>query len=454
MKMNAAKLRNAPLLAQLAWFIRLRWVAGAVVILGSYAEVHWLTWYPSSPRGFVVGAFVLAYNVVLLALLRRARNQPHNEGLLLTLGCVQILLDMACLTCLTLWTGGMNSPLRGFFVFHMVFASLLLPRAMAYASAGGAMVLLGSGLSVSGQWTNLAREQRMAFAGWALMLLLTVYLANHITRNLRRQRRRLVKQNRDMRKLARQLRRHQQAMVQHEKMVAMGQMASGITHEIANPLASMDSLLQLIQRRPEKMRPDAATTLREQISRIHQIIQQMKSFSHPLEMQRQHLALNEVVEQAIEMVTFDRRLKRAKLEKHMGQHVGEVAVAPQAMQQVMVNLIINALDAMEESPSATLTIKTERRENWAVVEVSDTGHGIRAEHMGRIFEPFFTTKPVGKGTGLGLSISYSLVEKMGGSITVKSQVGKGTVFTIRLPVDSRERERENEGIAASENQGL
>jgi signal transduction histidine kinase len=81
-----------------------------------------------------------------------------------------------------------------------------------------------------------------------------------------------------------------------------------------------------------------------------------------------------------------------------------------------------------------LTIHTERRPGLCLIELSDNGHGIRPEHMGRLFEPFFTTKPVGKGTGLGLSISYSLVQKQGGTIAAKSEVGKGTTFTIRLPI--------------------
>ena len=439
MKSADSKLKNAPLLAQLGWFIRLRWLAGIVVIFGSYVEIRWLKWYPYSPRGFIIGLFILIYNLALYVLLRRARNLEDNERLLLRMSWVQIFWDIACLTCLT---------------FHMVFASLLLPRALAYAWAGGAIFLFGLGLQLSGVWPHAGRDERLGFVGWALMLLLTVHLTNHITRNLRRQRKQLLKQNRSIRKMTRQLRRHQRALVQHEKMVAMGQMASGITHEIANPLASMDSLLQLMERKPDKIRPDGVATLREQISRIHQIIQQMKNFSHPLQMQRQNVLLNEVVDQSIEMVGFDRRIKRVNLERQLAADMGEVPLVPQALQQVLVNLIINALDAMEGAEQGKLTLRTERRENWALVEVIDTGHGIQPEHMGRLFEPFFTTKPVGKGTGLGLSISYSLVQKLGGSITVKSQPGKGTAFTIRLPVNSREREAAAGGIAAGENQGL
>jgi C4-dicarboxylate-specific signal transduction histidine kinase len=232
-----------------------------------------------------------------------------------------------------------------------------------------------------------------------------------------------------------QLRRQQQALIQHEKMVAMGQMAAGVTHEIANPLASMDSVLQLMQRRPEKLRPESVQTLREQVSRIHQIITQMKAFAHPAEMQRQTLALNDVVNASIDMVRFDKRVQAVEVERRFDPEAGVIELLPQALQQVLVNLTINALDPMNDVQHPRLIVRTERREGWCVIEVTDNGHGITPEHMDRLFEPFFTTKPVGKGTGLGLSISYSLVQKQGGSISVRSEPGRGTTFTIRLPTE-------------------
>jgi C4-dicarboxylate-specific signal transduction histidine kinase len=249
------------------------------------------------------------------------------------------------------------------------------------------------------------------------------------------------------------LKQQQQAMIQHEKMVAMGQMAAGVTHEIANPLASMDSLLQLMLRKPDRVRPEALQTLREQIGRINQIIAQMKTFAHPADMQQQTVALNEVVDQSLHMLRFDARLKQVTVERVFSPDAGSLPLLPQALQQVLVNLIINALDAMSNTAQPTLTIRTERREGWCLIEVADNGTGISPEHMGRLFEPLFTTKPVGKGTGLGLSISYSLVQKQGGSISVHSQPENGTRFTIRLPIDSgasRNRERPADGVVISE----
>jgi C4-dicarboxylate-specific signal transduction histidine kinase len=286
----------------------------------------------------------------------------------------------------------------------------------------------------------LPRDPRewLIFTGEAVTLVLSVALASRITKDLRRQRGMLVRRNRRIRGMTKRLRHQQRAMVQHEKMVAVGQMAAGVAHEIANPLASMDSLLQLLQRKPEKLGPDKLVTLREQVERIHQIIQQMKVFAHPNEGNWQTVPLNDLVEQAINMVRFDLRLKTLQVVREFTPDAGSITVLPQAIHQVLVNLIINALDAMADVEQPRLTVRTARREGWCAIKVEDNGSGIQPEHMNRLFEPFFTTKPVGRGTGLGLSISYSLIRKQGGKIEVNSEVGRGAIFTISLPIDGRQ----------------
>jgi C4-dicarboxylate-specific signal transduction histidine kinase len=150
---------------------------------------------------------------------------------------------------------------------------------------------------------------------------------------------------------------------------------------------------------------------------------------------------------------FDKRMKTVKIEKHLSPDVGQLSFMPQALQQVLVNLIVNALDAVNETPSPLIVVRSERRESHVLIEVADNGSGISEEHMARLFEPFFTTKPLGKGTGLGLSISYTLIQKQGGHITARSEVGKGTTFTVRLPAPhlSRTREAPPPALVVSEN---
>ncbi len=211
------------------------------------------------------------------------------------------------------------------------------------------------------------------------------------------------------------------------------EMAASIAHEIANPLASMDSVLQLLQRKPDRLRPEAVQTLREQVQRIEQIIKQMKAFAHPVDSQKQTMSLNEVVDRSIALVRFDKRMKNVPIERHLSADVGMVSLIPQAMEQVLVNLMMNALDAVADVEHPKVSVRTDRREDTCIIEIFDNGHGIAPQHMRRLFEPFFTTKPVGKGTGLGLSISYSLMQRHGGEIKVRSRPGEGTTFVLELP---------------------
>jgi len=250
---------------------------------------------------------------------------------------------------------------------------------------------------------------------------------------MRRQRRRLVRQTRELLTVQGTLRRQQRSMAQHEKMVALGQMAAGVAHEIANPLASIDSLLQLMKRKPEKLKPEAIDTLREQTDRIARIVRELTTFARPADAQRQTLPVNEVVGEAVAMLAFDPRMKRVRVEQSLAEDAGAISMLPQSIQQVLVNLIRNALDATESSPHPTLRIRTGRDESAVVIEVSDNGTGITPKDLKHLFEPFFTTKPVGKGTGLGLSISYSLIARHGGSISATSKSGEGATFRIKLP---------------------
>jgi len=434
--------RSSLLLAQLRWFISLRWVVGATVIVGALVEWQWLGWYSSPGRFVGLGLAIVGYNAALYAAVRGAsgaraqRRVLPSAAWLITVAWVQILLDLGCLTLLTLSTGGGYSPFLGFYVFHMVFASLLLPRRMGYAGALAATLMVGGGLALSGQWPTRL-EAWLILAGWAVTVFLTVYLTNRITQSLRRQHRRLVRQNRRVSIMSRRLKAQQDAMIQHEKMVALGQMAAGVAHEITNPLASMDSLLELMQRHPERDVPDRIATLREQARRIKQIMQQMTTFAHPSQGRSRAVGVNEVVEAALEMVRFDQRIRPVEIERRFSPQANDVQVESHAMEQVIINLVLNALDAMEGSREPRLILRTARDGDGGLIEVSDNGRGIAPEHLSRLFEPFFTTKPVGKGTGLGLAISYSLVRRLGGRIDVTSEIGKGATFTVRWPAGGR-----------------
>jgi signal transduction histidine kinase len=417
------------LLTQFRWVISLRWIAATVIMAGSLADLLWLHWYPHSKLGTLLGATILLYNILFYVAIRQpSRRRPPT----LLLAWLQILLDLAGLSLLTLWTGGPQSPLLGFFVLHMVFASLLLSRPVAFAAAAVAIVFLVGGLLLQNRWPDTLHD-KLLMIGWALTLLVTVFLANHITMSLRRHRARLVVRNRRIRELADRLRHQQRAMVQHEKMVAMGQLAAGVAHEVSNPLASIDGVLQLMQRNTQRLTTENVSILRQQVDRIKQTVQQLTSFAHPTEYTWRNMPVNELVEAALQMVRFDRRHRAVQVNQQFTSNGCLVRVQPHAMQQVLINILLNALDAMADVPQSTLTVATECAAGVCRIAITDNGSGIAPEYLDRIFEPFFTTKPVGKGTGLGLAISYSLVRSQGGYVQVDSEPGKGTTMTIVLP---------------------
>jgi two-component system NtrC family sensor kinase len=241
----------------------------------------------------------------------------------------------------------------------------------------------------------------------------------------------------ELQALNKELKRQQEALIQHEKMAAMGQMAAGVAHEISNPLANIHGVLQLVERYPDRMTADVIDSLREQAKRIDRIIRQMAYFAHPAETCWELTPINELVEQSLGMIRFDHRIRQVELVRNLSPTAGEASLMRHALHQVLVNIIINALDAVTGRPEPRLELATRREEKWCVIEISDNGRGIKPENLERIFEPFFTTKPVGEGTGLGLSISYSLIERHGGRFEVESTVGEGTTFSIRLPIDQK-----------------
>lgn len=430
---ESTSIQSRRLLAQqVRWLVRLRWVAALVVILASTVDGLWMKWYEHAPSMVLIGVVILAYNVVLHARLRVRNGERDAPAPMVWL---HVVPDLACLAVLAVWTGGVQSPLLGFFVFHMVFTSLLFRPVHAYGVALAALFMVAGCLLVSNDWPDTVGE-RLALFGWAVTLLVTIYLTNHITTALRRNRAHLMARNLRVRALVRRLRKQQQAMIQQEKMVGLGQMAAGVAHEVANPLASMDSVLQLMQRSEKHITPENIDALRQQAQRIKQTVRQLTDFAHPTDYHWELVPINNQVESALQMVRFDRRQRKVTIDKQFTTDNRRIEVQPHALQQVLTNLLFNALDALDEGQvtEPRLQIGTSCNGQNCRIWISDNGPGIDPKHMAHLFEPFFTTKPVGKGTGLGLAISYNLVRSQGGRIEFDNKPGEGVTATIHLPM--------------------
>jgi signal transduction histidine kinase len=227
-------------------------------------------------------------------------------------------------------------------------------------------------------------------------------------------------------------------MAQREKMVAIGQMATGIAHEIGNPLASLSSVAQYLGRKlnthEEK---EHLLVIRHQVSRISNILKRMLSLSRPVTSVYKWVDINDLIDDTISLVKFDKRMQLITIRNVGAKDLPMVWLNPQLLEQVLLNIFINALDAMNAMPDKkehTLEITRQSRDGKVEIHVSDTGIGMSPEVCKRAFESFFTTKEIGKGTGLGLFISYNLVTEVDGTLSMESEPGKGTTVTIRIPI--------------------
>ncbi|MBI5063049.1 MAG: GHKL domain-containing protein, partial [Desulfatitalea sp.] len=232
-------------------------------------------------------------------------------------------------------------------------------------------------------------------------------------------------------------------VIESGKLASLGELATGVAHEINNPVAIMVEeagwIEDILTEKEFGGNPHmdelhrALKQINTQGKRCKEITTKLLSFARGSGSAIGMLQLNEIIEEVI--LLSAQRAKYANIELNSVLHASlpEIKASETEMHQVLLNLVNNAIYAMEKS-GGSIEFKTYQRDDKVVVEVTDTGPGIPESILGRIFDPFFTTKPVGQGTGLGLSICYGIIRKMDGDIEVKSTVGKGTTFTITIPV--------------------
>lgn len=225
--------------------------------------------------------------------------------------------------------------------------------------------------------------------------------------------------------------------IQHsERLATVGHMAAGVAHEVGNPLTAISSLVQVCQRKTEDpFVQDQLKKVRDHIQRINKIVRDLVDFSRPSGFESEMMRLNTLIESAVGLLEHDARCRSVRFDLDLTPDLPRLEGVPDQIHQVLVNLLLNAVDAMNDVKKPVITIRTWREEGNAMLSIKDIGEGIPEEKKGRIFEPFFTTKEVGSGTGLGLSVSHGIITKMGGSIDVLSEEGEGAEFIITLPIE-------------------
>ena len=235
--------------------------------------------------------------------------------------------------------------------------------------------------------------------------------------------------------------RLEQQLIQSEKLSAVGQLAAGIAHEIGSPLTAVASLSQLLLEMSEDdFFRERLALIRKEVDRISRTVRELVDFSRPVTNKVERLDVNQIVREAVRIVRYDRRLKHREIHVDLTDGLPSVEVAFDQMLQVLVNLLLNAADAIEEREDGEVWVKTEARGDRVVISVRDNGVGIPPENLRKIFDPFFTTKKAGKGTGLGLWVCYNIVENFSGHIEVESEPGRGAEFRIVLPASVAEQQ--------------
>ncbi len=223
-------------------------------------------------------------------------------------------------------------------------------------------------------------------------------------------------------------------LIQSEKMAAIGQLAAGIAHEIRNPLGIIMNALYDLAEIVDSDNPEVKEDLRiakEEMGRVQAIINNLLEFSRESRAETEEVDINDLLRRTLQLMNRSLQKTNVRVVTELGE-IGSCVANQNAMRQIFLNLITNAVQAMPDG--GVLTLRTALHPGSRIqVEVEDTGVGIPAEHLNDIFNPFFTTKAPGQGTGLGLSVVHSVVKRYKGEIRVRSQIGRGTAFTIEFP---------------------
>jgi signal transduction histidine kinase len=405
--------------------------------------------------GLVVG-FVLVHGAGHLG------DQRSLLHLLLTIGAVYTLIDTyfslrgrvflgrypllissmeaLFIGLLCYFDKGLESPFRFYYLLSLICCAIRHPWPVTYASCALHV------LSYGALYLALPADSRQpaAFALTILMLGWVTWAANAMARLLKQVGDHLGQLNGTLRqhqaeleaRIAERTRELQeaQALVLHqEKMAAFGLLAAGIAHEVGNPLTSISTMVQILQRREiDAYTQNKLMLVSGQLQRIRATLRELVDFSRPASKTRQHVALGEILDEALGIAKYYKRTRGRIAPPVLPPDLPLLFGARDQLVQVFLNLILNAIDATGKEGRIELGVV--HRADWVEITVRDNGSGIRSEHAALLFQPYFTTKK--HGTGLGLFVTQRMVADHGGTVVFESLPGQGTIFRVCLPLES------------------
>jgi C4-dicarboxylate-specific signal transduction histidine kinase len=241
-----------------------------------------------------------------------------------------------------------------------------------------------------------------------------------------------------------QLKAAHQKLLQSDRLASLGQLSASVAHEINNPVSGVLNLSMLMQRMlkedgiPPARLPEFRKYLAQVVAettRVGRIVSDLLAFSRRSKPQRAPADLNKIVRMTVSLAQHKMKLSNVLLETNLSESLPAVPCDPSQIQQVVLNLLLNAAEATHSKSERRVLVSTGSAGGGVQLVVADNGEGIQPENLAKIFHPFFTTKSEGKGVGLGLAVSYGIIEAHGGEIEVKSTVGEGTTFTVSLPLE-------------------
>jgi signal transduction histidine kinase len=261
---------------------------------------------------------------------------------------------------------------------------------------------------------------------------------NRMTAALRQQRRQLAEQIAELEHRGRELAAWREQLVRSEKLASVGRLAAGVAHEIGNPLGAVLGYVEMLLHPgatavPAEETRDYLQRIQQETTRIHRTIQELLTFARPPRAELEPVDLGRAADTALSLVAVQRRFREVTVARELPADLPTVAGNGSRIVQVLVNLLLNAADAMDGQ--GIVRLRTRREAEHLLLEITDGGPGVAEADRARVFDPFFTTKGPGEGTGLGLSTSQSIVEALGGSLDLAAAVaGEGATFVVRLPL--------------------
>jgi C4-dicarboxylate-specific signal transduction histidine kinase len=227
-------------------------------------------------------------------------------------------------------------------------------------------------------------------------------------------------------------------MAQAEKLASIGQLSAGFAHEINNPLGIILGYTQLLLKNKgsEGERHDDLKTIEKNARSCKTIVEDLLSFARGSESKKELTGIHSIIDDVLSFMRHRTNLENIQISTDYDPQVPLMELDEKKIKQVFINLLMNARHAIDQTGTIKITTGFNQEAGQLLVKITDSGHGIDKQNLSRIFDPFFTTKPTGKGTGLGLSVSYGIIKNHGGEIAVESEIGKGSTFTMTLPVAS------------------